>query len=447
MRASDLRDMDCERAMLGAIMLDNEVADEASELLSPDDFSRDQYGVTFACMKRMAENRKPIDINTLAVALRECGDFERAGGMATLIDIDTATPASANWRVYAETVRNLGTRRRLVNAALVVVEAAGDLTKPLPDVIGHAEASIQHAGERVVAQDPIEPLSTKIHRAMKRLEVLYERKADVTGAPSGLAELDALTTGFHPEELTILAARPSIGKTAAVSAWALSMAAATKKPIVFFEQEMSEHQMISRMIAGESRVDGQRFRTGKFFESDWPKMARGAEGIYTRSIYLSNASNRTTAEMRAWCRRVKSRYGALGGIVTDYLQIMGAMNDGKANNREQDVSEFARGQKFLAKEFGCPVIALSQLNRGVEQRADKHPMLSDLRESGSIEQEADNVIFIYRDEFYDKDSPDKGLAEFDLVKARNGPTGRVTVAFDKEFVTFRDLPSERRGGF
>lgn len=421
-------------------MLDNEIVDEAGELLSPDDFSRDQYEVVFAAMQRMSETRKPINPTSLAIALRESGDFERAGGMATMIDIDSATPASSNWRIYADTIRGLATRRRLVNAALGVIESSGDLTIPIVSVISRAESAVQGAGERVVAQDPIEPLSAKIHRAMMRLEKLYEQKADVTGAPSGLTELDKLTTGFHPEELTILAARPSIGKTAAVSAWALSMAAATKKPIVFFEQEMSEHQMVSRMIAGESRVDGQRFRTGKFFESDWPKMARGAEGIFTRSVYLSNASNRTTAEMRAWCRRVKSRYGALGGIVTDYLQIMGEAQDGKNGNREQDVSEFARGQKFLAKEFGCPVIALSQLNRGVEQRADKHPMLSDLRESGSIEQEADNVIFIYRDEFYNKDSPDKGLAEFDLVKARNGPTGRVTVAFDKEFVTFRDLP-------
>lgn len=430
------QDIDAERAVLGSILLSNEAIFTAIEVLNWEDFYRPAHRLVFQAMVDLANKSEPVDLITLQGSLKNRSELEAAGGLAAIAQLAEAVPTAANVRHYAEIVKQKATLRRLIEAGTEVVKSAfevGDADL----VLDQAEKAIFEIGQ-VKAQRGLSPVSEIVKEAFKKIEELYEQKREITGLTTGFSDLDRMLSGLQPSDLVIVAGRPSMGKTAFALNLATNAALKERSGIAVFSLEMSKQQLVMRMLCSEGRIDAGRMRGGFLNESDWPKLAKAAGSLSEAPMYIDDSGSLSVLEVRAKCRRIAAETdGGLGLVMVDYLQLMrGSPN---AQSREQEISEISRGLKALAKELNIPVIALSQLNRSLEQRQDKRPVLSDLRESGAIEQDADVIMFVYRDEVYNPETEDKGVAEIIVGKQRNGPIGAARLKFFHEYTRFENL--------
>jgi replicative DNA helicase len=433
--------IDAEQAVLGGLLLDNAAWDRIADRLAVEDFYRHDHRLIFQHISRLIGDSRPADAITVFEALVTSGKAAEAGGVSYLNALAQNTPSAAAIRRYAEIVRERAVLRRLVSAGEeVAASALNPQGREAKQILDDAESLIFKIAE-MGARDRgglvrIEPVITQV---VKRIQELFERPegSDVTGVPSGFKDLDEKTAGFQEGDLIIIAGRPSMGKTALALNIGQHVAIDMGMPVAVFSMEMSAEQLGMRLLGSVGRIDATRLRTGRLTEDDWPKLTEAIERLHAAPLHIDETPALNAFELRARARRLHREYGKLGLIVVDYLQLMSASSQGE--NRATEISEISRSLKSLAKELKVPVIALSQLNRTVEQRTDKRPVMSDLRESGAIEQDADVILFIYRDEVYNADSPDKGTAEIIIGKQRNGPIGRVLLRFGGEHTRFDNL--------
>ncbi|MDI3327768.1 MAG: replicative DNA helicase [Alicyclobacillaceae bacterium] len=427
--------LEAEQAVLGAILLDADAFYTAVERLSPDDFYRSAHQKIFQAMLDVAGAGDPIDLVTVTARLQSVGQLEEAGGASYLAELAHIVPAAANIEHYVQLVHEKSVLRRLIRVATQIAakgyEAAGDVA----EVLDEAERRIFELTQAKVVRG-FTPIREVLEKTFERIEYLYANKGHVTGVPSGFPDLDRMTSGFQNSDLIIVAARPSVGKTAFALNIAQNVAVRYRIPVAVISLEMSKEQLVQRMLCAEANLDAHKLRTGFLEEQDWPKLTMAIGNLSEAPIYIDDTPGITIAEMRSKCRRLKAERG-LGLVVIDYLQLI--QGRGRADNRQQEISEISRGLKGLARELDVPVIALSQLSRSVEQRQDKRPMLSDIRESGSIEQDADLVAFLYREDYYNPDTERKNIVEVIIAKQRNGPTGKVEMVFLKNFNKFVSL--------
>jgi replicative DNA helicase len=427
--------IESEEAVLGGILLNNEVIDLALERLQAADFYRGDHRCIFEAMAALCERNEPVDVVTLSQELRSRGTLEESGGMENLARLSSAVPSSANVGYYARVVREMALRRKSIHECSKVIEDAFNLESDVEEFLDGAEQKILGVSD-FRATNSLSPVSDVIPDAVKTIEELYDKKDAVTGVPTGFTRLDEMTAGFQPSDLIIIAARPSMGKTALALSIAQHAGIEDGKAIAIFSLEMSKEQLVMRMLCSTAKVDSKKVRTGDLGERDFPKIVEAASKIADAPVYIDDTPSLPVAEMRAKCRRLH-RQTPLSLVVVDYLQLM--RSPAYASSREQEISDISRSLKALAKELSIPVIALSQLNRSLESRTDKRPIMSDLRESGAIEQDADVIMFIYRDEVYNEDSPDKGVAELIISKQRSGPIGIVRSAFIPHLTLFANL--------
>lgn len=428
-------DLQAEESLLGAMLLSRDAISAAVELCRADDFYRPAHGHIFEAVCSLYAQGEPADPVTVADELRRADLLEAAGGPGNLVALQANTPAIANAGQYAHIVQELALLRRLIGVASEIAEMGYSLPENVLATLDRAEAMVFEVAERRVT-DSLKPLRELLALSLDHLEALYNRGDAVTGVPTGYLDLDERLSGLQPSSLIIVGARPSMGKTSFALGAAAHAAMERRLPVLFFSLEMSHLELTQRLLCSEARVDSSRMRNGRLQQSDWPKVVNAMGRLGEAPLFIDDNPNLTVMEIRAKARRLKSREG-LGLIVVDYLQLMSSTSS--SENRQVEVSEVSRGLKILARELSIPVLALSQLSRGLESRADKHPMLADLRESGSLEQDADVVLFIYRDEIYNRDSPDKGTAEILVAKHRNGPTGSVQLAFLDHFTRFANI--------
>ncbi|MCA9552771.1 MAG: replicative DNA helicase [Myxococcales bacterium] len=433
------QDVDAERAVLGSVLIDNEAMFSAVEDLNQEDFYRPAHQLIFTCMTELVAKSEPVDAVTLSAQLKAKGQLEAAGGLAAIVALGEAVPTAANVKYYADIVKKKSMLRRLISAATEIATNAFDSTDP-ETTVDEAEKSIFEIA-RQKARQGMTPVSEIVVEAFKRIERLAEEKRAVTGVSTGINDLDIKLSGLQPSDLIIVAGRPSMGKTAFSIGMGLHAAVATSKSVAVFSLEMSKESLVTRMLCSEGRIDSSKLRGGFLTEEDWPRLGRAAGKLSEARIFIDDQGNASVLEVRAKCRRISAEHG-LDLVVIDYLQLM--RGSASAQSREQEISEISRGLKTLAKELRVPVVALSQLNRGVEQRTDKRPGLSDLRESGAIEQDADVIMFVYRDEVYNKETEDRGVAEIIVGKQRNGPIGTVRCKFFHEFTRFDNLVGDDR---
>lgn len=424
--------VDAEESVLGAVLIDNHAINAAAEILHPDDFYRAAHTAIYNGMIALSDRREPIDVITLSHQLRSMGLLDNAGGIEYLGHLATVVPSSANVAYYAKVVKEKALKRRVIH------EASGIIQEAFEDS-GDVEAFLDNVEQRILGVADVR-LSPSFHRvgdvvqdSIKLIEKLYDLKEPVTGVPTGFAKLDEITAGFQPSDLIILAARPSMGKTALALNISQFVGLHKRKACAIFSLEMSKEQLVLRMLCSEAQVTNSKVRTGNLSERDFPKLVDAASRIADAPIFIDDSPALSIGELRAKCRRL-NKENPLSLIVIDYLQLMRSL--AYQNSREQEISDISRSLKALAKELHVPVLALSQLNRSVESRNDKRPVMSDLRESGAIEQDADLIMFIYREELYDPGTPDKGVAEIIISKQRTGPTGSVRLAFMPEFTRF-----------
>jgi replicative DNA helicase len=438
--------IEAEEAVLGGILLDNQALERAGEILSEDDFYRESHRRIYRALVELDLRGEPADVITLAECLKRRGDLEAVGGAAAIADLLERTATAANVSLYARIIKEKAILRGLVDAASDIVgRAMSGTTGDVDQFLDEAENSIFRISEGRI-KTGFSKIEQVIVGSIERIQELYGKKELVTGVPTGFYGLDKLTSGFQRGDLIIIAGRPSMGKSALATNIAQN-AAEAGYPAALFSLEMSKESLVLRMLCGEARVDGQKVRTGFLGERDLPRLAMAAARLAELPFFIDDTPALSVMEVRSRARRLMKDVGRAdrcGIIVVDYLQLMRAHRD--VDNREQEISMISRSLKALAKELDVPVIALSQLNRQVESRADKRPMLSDLRESGAIEQDADVIGFVYREEFYNKASGKEGVAEFIIAKQRNGPLGTVELAFRKELTKFENLSDRDDGG-
>jgi replicative DNA helicase len=430
------QNLEAESSVLGGILLENEAVNQVLELLRPEDFYRESHRKVFRAIVELSDRSEPVDLITLSDCLKSRGELEAVGGTAYLASLADFVPTAANISQYARIVREKSILRSLINTATEIATRGYEEQGNVEEFLDSAEKVIFDISEKKVKASFV-AVGDMIKDTLKTVEKLYERKEMVTGVPTGYNDLDKLTAGLQPAELIIVAGRPGMGKTA----FALNIAANaafTGAGVAVFSLEMAKEQLVLRMLCSEARVDSSKVRSGYLGERDFPQLAKAAGRLHEAPIYIDDTPAISVLELRAKARRlVRDRSKKIGLIVVDYLQLMRGM--GTASNREQEISEISRSLKALAKELSVPVIALSQLNRRVEDRGDRRPMMSDLRESGAIEQDSDVIIFIYRDEVYNKsDESKKGLAEIIVAKQRNGPIDTVNLTFLNEFTRFEN---------
>ncbi|MEZ4287015.1 MAG: replicative DNA helicase [Polyangiales bacterium] len=436
--------LDAERAVLGGILLENDALNVVLEILESDDFYSDANSTIFGAMSELFRRGQPVDHVTLRESLLHSEKFTSVGGDEYLLSLSNTIPTVANIESHARIVREKAVVRRLIaQCHSVAARGYGDYGA-VAEFLDEAESSIFNvAKER--ARNPYEHVRDVVMRTFEEIEATAKRGEDITGLPTGFSQVDKMTAGMHPGDLIIIAGRPGMGKTSFALNIAVNACRARKKSVAVFSLEMPKEQLVRRMLGSEARVDGNRIRTGKLLKEDWPKLASAAGELTEMPIWIDDTPAITMLEIRAKSRRLMSEH-SIGLVVVDYLQLMrsGSRND----SREQEISEISRSLKALAKELSIPVIALSQLNRGVESRGvkDKRPQLSDLRESGAIEQDADTIWFIYRDEVYNRESDDRGVAEVIIGKQRAGPTGTARVRFFNEYTRFDNLIEGDRFG-
>jgi len=424
---------EAEQSVIGAIFLDPQALITASEILLADDFYHNAHKKIFETMLRLSDQGKAIDVVTVTEELSAKKEIEDVGGLSYLLELANAVPTAANVAHYAKIVEEKALLRRLIRVATKIVEDGYTREDEVEALLGEAEKKMMEVANRKNAGD-FKHVKDVLVETFDNIEQLQSRKGDVTGIPTGFRDLDNITAGFQRNDLIIVAARPSVGKTAFALNVAQSVAVQARENVAIFSLEMGAEQLVMRMLCAEGNIDAQVLRTGALTTEDWGKLTMAMGSLSNSGIFIDDTPGVRINEIRAKCRRLAQEHG-LGMILIDYLQLI--QGSGKpGENRQQEVSEISRSLKGLARELKVPVIALSQLSRGVEQRQDKRPMMSDLRESGSIEQDADIVAFLYRDDYYDKESESKNMIEIIIAKQRNGPTGTVTLAFKKEFNKF-----------
>lgn len=424
---------EAEQSVIGAIFLEPQALITAAEVLLPDDFYRVAHQKIFDTMLILSDKGQAIDVVTVTEELSAKKQLEDVGGISYLTEIANSVPTAANIFHYAKIVEEKALLRRLIRVATTIVEDGYTREDEVEALLSEAERSMMEVSSRKNAGD-FKHIKDVLVDTYENIEILHTQKGDVTGIPSGFTDLDRLTAGFQRNDLIIVAARPSVGKTAFALNVAQNVATKTDENVAIFSLEMGADQLVMRMLCAEGNIDAQVLRTGALQDEDWRKLTMAMGSLSNAGIYIDDAAGLRVNEIRSKCRRLKQEHG-LGMIIIDYLQLIsGSGRSGE--NRQQEVSDISRSLKALARELEVPVIALSQLSRGVEQRQDKRPMLSDLRESGSIEQDADIVSFLYRDDYYDKESENANMIEIIIAKQRNGPTGTVTLAFAKEFNKF-----------
>jgi len=439
--------VEAEQSVLGGLLLENDALDKIADILTANDFYRHDHRVIYEHISRLIEHSKPADIVTLAEALESTTQLAGVGGIAYLGALAQNVPGSANIRRYAEIVRERAVMRKLVEVGSSIADSAfSPQGKDAAQLLDEAEAKIfeiAEGGSRS-AQGFID-IKTILPQVADRIDQLFQRDnpTDVTGIPTGFTDLDSMTSGLQPGDLVIVAGRPSMGKTAFSLNIAENVALNTGLPVAVFSMEMAATQLAMRMIGSVGRLDQHKMRTGRLEDEDWVGLTTALGKLNDAPLFIDESAGLNALEVRARARRLHRQCGKLGLIVLDYLQLMSATRSGE--NRATEISEISRSLKALAKELDVPVVALSQLNRGLEQRPNKRPVMSDLRESGAIEQDADVILFIYRDEVYNPDSQDKGTAEIIIGKQRNGPIGTIRLTFLGEHTRFENFAST--GGF
>lgn len=433
--------VEAEQAVLGGLMISNSGWDDVADRVSEGDFYRKEHKLIFRVIGQLAEENKPGDLVTISQALQALGQLEEAGGVAYLSELSRNTPSAANITAYADIVRDRSILRHLIEVSNRISEHAfhprGSSSQ---EVLDEAEAAIfEIAGQHKEDGGP-RAIKTVLSQTIDRLDELYQNKKTVTGVSTGFEELDRMTTGMQPADLVIVAARPSMGKTAFAMNLCENVALKSNLPVLVFSMEMPGDSLVMRMLSSLGRINQQSIRTGRLDAEDWPRISSAVSMLSEQYFYIDDTPALSPLEMRARARRVARECGGeLGCIMVDYLQLMQMAG---SENRVGEISEISRSLKALAKELNVPVVALSQLNRSLEQRPNKRPVMSDLRESGAIEQDADLIIFLYRDEVYNPETQEAGIAEVIIGKQRNGPIGTLRLAFQGEFTRFDDLAPE-----
>ncbi len=425
--------LDAEESLLGALLLSREAVNQIGDLrMQPEHFYKPAHQHIFSAIKGLLHTGQPIDAVTVADELRRSGLLEEIGGAQLLLELQNATPAISNAARYAKIVQDTALLRRLIGVASEIAEIAYREPDDVSKAIDEAETRIfEVAEDRVV--ESARPLADLLPIAMDKLQETFERGDIITGVATGFHDLDEILSGLQPSTLNIVGARPAMGKTAFGLGIAVHVAQTTHKPVIVFSLEMGHAELTQRILSSEAEVDSQKLRTGRLAEADWTKIGRAINRLEV-PLFLDDNPRVTVMEIRTKARRIKAANGGLALIVIDYLQLMGGGSN--AENRQLEVSEISRGLKILARELEVPIIALSQLSRNLETRSDKTPMLADLRESGSLEQDSDVVMFLYREEVYKKDSTERGAAEVIIAKHRSGPTGTVKLVFRGQYTKF-----------
>lgn len=441
--------MEAESSVLGGLLLDNKSWEQVADLLSEGVFYRYEHRQVYLAIQALINASRPADVITVYEHLQSIGKAEEVGGLGYLNSLAQYVPSASNIRRYAEIVRERAILRKLVSASdEIATNAFNTQGKPVPQILDEAEQKIFQIGEEGSRlKQGFQSMDQLAVILLDRVNQMADSPNDITGVPSGFVDFDKMTSGMQAGDLIVLAARPSMGKTALAINIAEHVALNEGLPVAVFSMEMGASQLAIRIVGSIGRIDQQRLRTGKLNQEEWPRLAEAIEKLRNVSLHIDETPSLTPMELRANARRLARTCGKLGLIVVDYLQLMsGNTSSNNGDNRATEIGEISRGLKMLAKELQCPVIALSQLNRSVETRTDKRPMMSDLRESGAIEQDADVIMFIYRDDYYNKDSKEPGVAEIIIGKHRNGPTGTVKLAFLKPLTRFESLASGYSNG-
>ena len=434
--------LEAEQSVLGGLMLNNEAWFGVYELVSETDFYRGGHRVIFQVMTELSEANQPLDAVTLAEGLSTRGLLEKAGGLAYIGELAENTPGAGNVLAYARIVRERSTLRQLITAANTIAENAfAPQGRPSDEILDLAEQEVFRIAEGRVKEGGPEHVVPLLSRAVEKIEELFQSRNPITGIPSGFADLDAKTAGLQRSDLVIVAGRPSMGKTAFAMNLVEHAVMENIGPVVVFSMEMPAEQLIMRVLSSLGRIDQTRMRTGEMHDDDWPRFTSAVSQLKDKQLFIDDTPALTPNDIRARTRRIVREHGPLAMIAVDYLQLMRGST--QADNRTGEISEISRNLKAIAKEMRCPVIALSQLNRSLEQRTDKRPQMADLRESGAIEQDADVILFIYRDEVYNPESLDQGVAEIIIGKQRNGPIGSVRLSFIGNLTKFENLAPER----
>jgi replicative DNA helicase len=436
--------LEAEQSVLGGLLLDNEAFDRIADLVSHEDFYRSDHRAIFRQIATLIERGRPADVITLSEALESTGQLQNVGGIAYLGALDKFIPGAANIRRYAEIVRERSIMRKLAEVGADIAEASyNPMGRSPAQLLDEAEAKVFEIAETGArGKQSFISAQQLLTQAVERIDTLYNRDnpSDITGLATGFRDLDRLTSGLQPGDLIIVAGRPSMGKTAFALNISEHVALFAGKPVAVFSMEMTGNQLMMRMLGSAGRLDQHKLRTGRLEDEDWQKLTDALSKLDKAEIYVDESGVLNALELRARARRLHRQCKGLGLIVIDYLQLMSAVS--QVENRATEISEISRSLKALAKELSVPVVALSQLNRSLEQRTNKRPIMSDLRESGAIEQDADLILFIYRDEVYNPDSSDKGIAEIIISKQRNGPIGTLNLTFLGQYTRFENHAHE-----
>lgn len=436
-----------EQSVLGGLLLDNQTWDSIADKVCADDFYRKDHRLIFATIDQLAEKQSPFDVVTLSELLESTGDLPTAGGLAYLAVLAKDTPSAANIVAYATIVRDRSILRQLIHAGTNISDSAFNPEgKGTKDLLEHAEREVfkiaeqQQRGQR----EGFVPIKHVLASAVDRIEALYEQKGNITGVSTGFTDLDNLTSGLQPADLVVIAGRPSMGKTTIAMNITESIAIKGDQAVAVFSMEMPGNALAMRMMSSLGRIDQNKVRTGKLADNEWPRLTSAMNMLGETKLFIDDTPALTPGEVRARARRLTREQGPLGAIVLDYLQLMQSPSSG--DNRVQQISDISGSLKALAKELNVPVVVISQLNRNLEQRPNKRPIMSDLRDSGAIEQDADLILFVYRDEVYNEDSPDNGIAEIIIGKQRNGPLGTVRLTFLGQFTRFENCSDRAYSG-
>ncbi len=438
--------VEAEQSVLGGLLLEASALDKIADLMTDDDFYRHEHRLIYRQIVRLSEMAKPVDVITVAEALEIAGELDKVGGLPYLGSLAQNVPSAANIRRYGEIVRERSIMRKLVEVGTDISSSAyNPVGRDAAQLLDEAESKvfeIAEAGSR--GKQGFMSMPPLLTQVVERIETLYGRdnQSDVTGTATGFTDLDRMTSGLQPGDLIIVAGRPSMGKTAFSINIAENVALDGKLPVAIFSMEMGASQLAMRMLGSVGKLNQHDLRTGRLQDDDWGRLTHALGRLNDAPVYIDESAALSALEVRARARRLHRQNNGLGLIVLDYLQLMSSPGNKASENRATEISEISRSLKSLAKELHVPVIALSQLNRSLEQRPNKRPVMSDLRESGAIEQDADLILFIYRDEVYNSDSPDKGKAEIIIGKQRNGPIGKVELAFRGEYTRFDNLASD-----
>lgn len=432
------QNIEAEQSVLGAMMIEKNAIARVEEILRKEDFYREAHKIIFNAMLELSGRNEAVDMVTITEVLRRDNKLEDVGGISYITFLANTVPTAANVVFHAKIVKEKSMLRKLVTVATEIASSGYEANEDVALILDEAEKKIFEVGEERLGKD-FAPIRDIVMDAFGRIEMLYQNKGGITGLATGFIDFDRITAGLQSSDLILLAARPSMGKTALVLNIAQHVAIKEKKTVAFFSLEMSKEQLVQRLLCSDAPIDSQRLRVGELGEEDWRRLVNAADRLTSSKIFIDDKPGITVMEMRAKARRLKSEHG-LDLLIIDYLQLMqGGTGTSRSENRQQEISEISRSLKALARELNIPIIALSQLSRSVEARQVKRPMLSDLRESGSLEQDADIVTFLYREDYYDRDTENKNITEFIIAKHRNGPVATVNLFFEKSFTKFQSL--------